>query len=316
MLVVTSCKVKTKIKEDMEKKFPNVSFQWKESIQEAEPVLKEADVLITYGEDLLAEHLEPADNLKWIMVISAGLDEMPFEKIDEKGIQVTNARGIHAIPMSEYAISMILQESRKAKDLHELEKAHSWDKRVKMEEITGKTMLVVGTGAIGQEVARLAKAFRMKTIGVSHSGRSKDHFDECAKNDRLHDYLKEADFVVAVLPHTNDTDEFFGKEEFSAMKKDAIFLNMGRGKTVDQGTMIQALKDQQLGHAVLDVVEEEPLDSASPLWDLENCTITPHLSGISRLYQERAFEIFEENLKDFEADKPLSVNVIDPKRGY
>ncbi|GAA0450686.1 D-2-hydroxyacid dehydrogenase [Alkalibacillus silvisoli] len=316
MKIVTSCKVKESIKNHLTEAFNEVSFKWYETIDEAENDLKDADALITYGEDLTDTHIEQAEHLKWIMVISAGLDEMPFNKIEEKGIQVTNARGIHAIPMAEYVISMILQVSRQAKELMKQEEEHVWDRSVKMEEITGKTMLVAGTGAIGQEVARLAKAFSMETIGVSQSGKLKEHFDRCYTNDELGSLLGEADFIIGVLPATEETEHFFSENEFQQMREDAIFLNMGRGKTVDEQAMVEALNHNEFSHAVLDVFEEEPLSDDSPLWDLANCTITPHLSGISRHYQPRAFEIFEENLKSLLKNGELVKNIIDPKRGY
>ncbi|MDV2581884.1 D-2-hydroxyacid dehydrogenase [Alkalibacillus haloalkaliphilus] len=316
MKIITTCRVKDSIKDQLVKRFKDVSFVWHESISEAEKDLNQAEVLITYGEDLEDHHIEAAHHLKWIMVISAGLDEMPFSKIEEKGVLVTNVRGIHAIPMAEYVIAMILQVSRQTKTLIENEKQHNWDRKVKMEEITGKTMLIAGTGAIGQEVARLAKAFRIETIGVSQSGKLKEHFDRCYKNDELNSLLGEADFVIGVLPATDETEYFFSKEQFHQMKESAIFLNMGRGKTVDEVAITKALKEKQFQHAVLDVFEEEPLDEESPLWDLNNCTITPHLSGISRHYQPRAFEIFEENLEVYIKEGKLVKNIIDPKRGY
>ncbi|NIK11565.1 D-2-hydroxyacid dehydrogenase [Alkalibacillus almallahensis] len=314
--VLTTCKVKSSIKTHFEEQFPDVYFNWQESIDEARNHLSEADILITYGEDLIADDIVKAERLSWIMVISAGLDKMPFDQIEAQGIKVTNARGIHAIPMAEYVIAMILQVSRQAKKLMDLEEEHKWDRSVKMTEITGGTMLIVGTGAIGQEVARLAKGFRMKTVGISQSGQLKDHFDECHPNESLHDYLPEADYVIGILPATDETHHYFDSEEFSAMKETAIFLNMGRGQTVNESAIVQSLKDGDFYHAVLDVFEEEPLDDQSPLWDLEQCTVTPHLSGISRHYQPRAFDIFETNLKSYLESGQLVENVIDPDRGY
>lgn len=296
MKVLTTFKTKAAIKEDMEKTFPQVEFLWKESIEEAETELHEAEVVVTYGVDLTEEHIEKAKKLKWMMVVSAGLDDMPLKKIAEKGIDVTNARGISAGPMGEYAIAMLLQVERQAKELYEQEKAHEWSRAVKMVEISGKTMLIAGTGAIGQEVARLVKAFRMKTIGISKSGRAKENFDETYTMDELNAQLGNADYVINVLPATEETEKVFTGTQFNAMKNDAVFLNMGRGTTVNEQELINALKEDRIRHAILDVMEEEPLDESSPLWSLENTTITPHLSGISRHYQPRGFEIFKQNL--------------------
>ncbi|WP_188207325.1 D-2-hydroxyacid dehydrogenase [Alkalibacillus aidingensis] len=318
MNVVTTCKIKGRIKEELIEKYPQINFVWSDEVDDIDQHIPTANILITYGEgdEVTVERLEKATSLEWIMVISAGLDEMPLKTIHDKGIQVTNARGIHVTPMAEYAIAMLLQVSRQAKALMKSEQEHIWDRTVKMEEISGKKMLIAGTGAIGQEVARLAKAFNIETIGISRSGQLKDHFDRCYPNESLNEYISEADFVVGILPATTETEGFFGAKAFELMKEDAIFLNMGRGKTVDESALIEALQANQFHHAVLDVFEEEPLPKSSPLWDLENTTITPHLSGISRHYQPRAFDIFEENLKSFLDDKKLVKNVIDPKRGY
>ncbi len=314
--VLTSCKVKQSIQQNLIDTFPDVEFQFCKDIEEAEAHLPQAEVLITYGEDLTEAHIEKASALKWIMVISAGLDRMPFEKIAEKGILITNAKGIHKTPMAEYAIGMLLQVSRQAKQLYENEKGHKWDRSVKMTEITGSTLMVVGAGAIGQEVARLGKAFQMKTIGVSRSARPTEYFDESITTDAMLARLNEADFVVSILPKTKDTEDFFRLQHFQAMKEKAVFLNMGRGDVVKEEDLIQALEQGEIGHAVLDVFKEEPLPAEHPLWDMPNVTITPHLSGISRHYQPRAFEIFKKNLEAYKAGNTNLINVIDPKRGY
>ncbi|MGP4071682.1 D-2-hydroxyacid dehydrogenase [Piscibacillus sp. B03] len=316
MNILVTARMKTYLREGLMEKFPEATFNFKYPITEAETYIPEADVIVTFGEDLTNDHIEQAKNLKWIMVVSAGLDEMPFEKIIEKNILVTNARGIHKIQMSEYVIGMLLQVYRNLPTFLENQRKHVYDKRVKIEEISGKTMIVVGTGAIGQETARKAKAFDMKTIGVSRTGAKKDHFDECYKNEELLNKLPEADFVINVLPATPDTEKMFKADHFKTMKEDAIFLNMGRGTTVDEEQMIEALRDNEIRHAILDVFETEPLPEESPLWDMENVTLTPHNSAVTSGYMPRALDIFEKNLKQFLNGEEPSVNVIDPKRGY
>ncbi|RPF50537.1 D-2-hydroxyacid dehydrogenase [Aquisalibacillus elongatus] len=316
MYVLVTAKMKTYLRERLTENFPNVTFDFKSPISEAEDVLPKANIILTYGEDLTNEHIKKAKNLKWIMVASAGLDEMPFEQIIEKDILVTNSRGIHTIQMSEYVIGMLLQVYRNLPTFLENQRQHKWEPRVKIEEISNRTMIITGTGAIGQETARKAKAFDMKTIGISKSGKHKEHFDECYTTDELKKQLPNADFVINVLPATDDTNQLFKAEHFEAMREDAIFLNMGRGTTVDEQAMINALQEGKIRHAVLDVFEEEPLDENSPLWDLENCTMTPHNSAVTENYVPRALDIFEKNLEQFLNEEAPEVNVIDPKRGY
>jgi phosphoglycerate dehydrogenase-like enzyme len=316
MMILTTCRVKRNIQEKLVRKFPSITFHFCNNIEEAVPFLSQAEILITYGEDLTNKHIEQGIHLKWIMVISAGLDKMPFQAIQERNILVTNVKGIHGIPMAEYAIAMLLQVSRQAKVLYENEKKHKWDRTVRMTEITGKTMLVVGAGAIGQEVARLAKAFRMKTIGISRSGRQTDYFDEMFPIENFQEKLPEADFVISVLPSTHETKHLIREEHFQLMKESAIFLNIGRGDVVDEKGLISALKKKEIAHAILDVFAKEPLPEDHPFWDMENVTVTPHLSGISPQYQPRAFEIFEHNLNKYlNGDTDLR-NIIDPNRGY
>lgn len=316
MLVITSCNIKENLKEKLIRQYPEATFRFYNNIHEAEKDLPEAEILLTYGEDLTDEHIELANRLKWIMVLSAGVERMPFQIIKEKNIMVTNSRGIHKTPMAEYVISMLLQVSRKAKQLFLNEQAHLWDRRVTMEEITGKTMLIAGSGAIGQEVARVAKAFRMKTIGVSRSGKPVPHFDEVHQKDDFMALLPEADFVISILPSTHETHRFFRKVHFRAMKKEAIFLNMGRGDTVCEKELLEALRDHEISHAVLDVFEQEPLPENHPFWEMENVTVTPHLSGVSPEYQPRAIDIFEQNLNAYMKGKNHLINLLDPDRGY
>ncbi|HEU5139222.1 MAG TPA: D-2-hydroxyacid dehydrogenase [Bacillales bacterium] len=316
MLILTSGKIRRSIQKRMVDTYPDLTFSFRDSMEEAASELPVADILITYGEDLTAEHIRKAEKLKWIMVISAGLEEMPFQAIKEKNIMVTNARGIHKIPMAEYTIAMMIQTVKNMKMWHDNERQHLWKKDMPMGEITGKTLAVVGAGAIGSEIARLAGAFHMKTLGVNRSGKPAEHFDEIYTNDNVNDCVSRADFIVAVLPHTKETDKFLGREQFRAMKQDAVFINIGRGKTVDEAEMLEALREGEIAHAVLDVFEEEPLPEDHPVWEMQRVTVTPHLSAITPQYQHRAFEIFEENLRLFRNGGGDYINQIDFDRGY
>lgn len=285
-------------------------------MEEAKQYLGEAAVLVTYGEDLNAQLIGKAIRLKWIMVMSAGMDLMPFKEIQRRGILVTNSRGIHQIPMAEYVIAMLLQVNRQTKQLLASERKKHWDRSVKMEEISGKTMLLLGTGAIGKEVARLAKAFHMETIGLSRSGRQVKYFDTIHQMDKINTVLPEADFVIAVLPSTSETRYLLTEEHFQLMKDSAIFLNMGRGDLVRSETIIKAVEEKQIAHAVLDVFEEEPLPETHPLWETDNITITPHLSGLSPQYVSRALAIFTKNLDKYIANDVNYTNKVDLSRGY
>jgi phosphoglycerate dehydrogenase-like enzyme len=316
-MILSSARLRDEIKEEVKARFPEEEFHFYKNMKEASDDLPKAEILISYGEDLTDELVLKAKSLKWVMVISAGLDKMPFQTLQSQNILITNARGIHKTPMAEYVISMMLQVVRKAKLLNDNQKQHIWDRKVPMTEISEKTIGILGTGAIGSEVARLAKAFRMKTIGFNRSGNGGLHFDEIVGQAGINKLYEESDFIVNVLPSTPLTDGFIDKEAFSIMKPDAVLINIGRGTTIVEKELIQALQENRIGHAVLDVFEKEPLSDESPLWDMENVTVTPHLSGISPQYQDRAVEIFSDNLTLYrKGEIKEMINIIPYDRGY
>ncbi|MFD2759605.1 D-2-hydroxyacid dehydrogenase [Lentibacillus juripiscarius] len=316
MVILSSAKISEKHRTRLREHYPDETFIFCANMDEAKQDIGRADIFITFGEDLTAELISEAVRLRWIMVLSAGIDRLPFAAIKERGILVTNARGIHKVPMAEYAISMLLQVVRQQKQLMKNEAEQTWDRSVRMQELTEKTLVIAGTGAIGQEVARLAKAFRMTVYGISRSGKAVENVDQNVTHDELERVLPEADAVVSVLPSTPETKEFFTFDEFRVMPNRAIFLNMGRGDAVRENDLIKALREKEIAHAVLDVFEEEPLPEGHPFWQMDNVTVTPHISGISPHYQRRALAIFEENLEMFNENRDDYVNKIDVTRGY
>lgn len=316
MFILSTFLLKEEMQNELREMFPDETFSFYKGMENAKEHLGKSEILLTYGEDLTPELIEQAHQLKWIMVVSAGMEKMPFDAIDKRGILVTNARGIHKIPMAEYTISMMLQTYRQAKVLTEQEKSCVWNRKVNMQEIHGKTILIIGAGAIGGEIARLAKAFSMKTIGINRSGKAVEYVDKIVTLTKLDEVLPEADFVVNVLPSTKETTHILTENHFELMKETAVFINIGRGNVVSEQILIDALKQKKIAHAVLDVFETEPLPSDHIFWKLENVTVTPHLSGISKLYLPRAMEIFKENLKRYKQGETLFINQIDVKRGY
>lgn len=316
MKVVSSAKLKTKQKENLINNYPDLHFHFFRDMEEAREDLLDADILITYGEDLTTEIIKKVECLKWIMVISAGLDEMPFQAIQDKGILVTNAKGIHKIPMAEYTIAMILQVARQAKQLIENEQIKVWDRRIPMTELNEKTLGILGAGAIGTQIADYARVFSMRTIGFNRSGRKVNGFDEIVTKETLDKLLIKSDFIVSVLPSTPETDGILNRPTFKMMKKTATFINIGRGKNVIEKDLIAALKSGEIAHAVLDVFGQEPLPKEHPFWEMKNVTVTPHISGISANYLPRAIEIFETNLKVFIGGGKDYLNIVDLDKGY
>ncbi|PYZ92434.1 D-2-hydroxyacid dehydrogenase [Salipaludibacillus keqinensis] len=316
MIIVTSAKVRRDIRENLIQTHPDIDFRFHTHINDAEDDLKEAEILITYGEDLTENHIYSAINLKWIMVIAAGLDKMPFVAIENKGIIVTSAKGIHAIPMAEYTMSMMLQVARQAKTVISNEQNKKWDRFLEMTELHRKTIGILGAGAIGQEIARLAKAFNMKVIGLNRTGKQLNNFDKIVTKKDIDNLLNEADFVITVLPKMKETNEILAKDQFNQMKENAILINIGRGNVINEEDLLAALASGKLMHAVLDVFHDEPLPQDHPFWLENQITVTPHISGISPQYQPRAFEIFDHNLNVFCSHEGNYINLIDPRKGY
>jgi phosphoglycerate dehydrogenase-like enzyme len=316
MRIVSSIFPKESIQEKIKSEFPEMQFEFYKGMEAAEKAFFECEVFLTYGEDLTEHHIEKNKHLKWIMLMSAGLEKLPLKAIEEKGIMITNARGIHKIPMAEYTLGTMLQWVKQTRVLLENEEGENWNRKIRMEELFEKTVLILGVGAIGGEIARLAKAFRMKTIGVNRSGRGVENIDELYRTEQMMDALPKADFIVSILPSTPETKHLLTEDHFVAMKNTAVFINIGRGDLVDELVLLQALEKNEIAHAFLDVFEKEPLVKDHPFWKMKNVTVTPHLSSVTQNYLPRSFEIFKHNLKTYLNQTGDYINVIDWKKGY
>ncbi|MCP3762110.1 D-2-hydroxyacid dehydrogenase [Domibacillus sp. A3M-37] len=302
------------IQADLQKKFPNETFSFYKQLDEAQS-LHEAEILVTFGSDLTEERIHECQSLKWIMVASAGIEEMPLQAIKDRDILVTNARGIHKIPMAEFTLGFMLNHVKRFAELHTLEQSETWNKQLPLQELAGKEVTILGTGAIGQEIARLAKAFRMTTTGVNKSGQHAEGFDQIFTIYELESAVLSADFVVAVLPSTPETISLLQPEHFETMKNTAAFINIGRGDLVSELVLLSAINDEEIAHAYLDVFPVEPLPEAHPFWRHPAITVTPHISSVTKQYVPRAMVIFEHNLRCF-IDGGDYENVIDVERGY
>jgi phosphoglycerate dehydrogenase-like enzyme len=184
-------------------------------------------------------------------------------------------------------------------------------------ELHGKTIGIIGVGAIGQETAKIAKAFSMHVIGIRHSGAPVKYVDEMYTTKDLHAILPQCDYVVITVPLTKDTFHLFGARQFELMKSSSFLINISRGDVLIEKDLIRALEQQQIAGAGLDVFETEPLQKESPLWEFDNVIVTPHTSGSTEFYNQRVIEdILIPNLKHYIESTPLSINVVDYYKGY
>ena len=268
----------------------------------------------SFPRDLMAR----AANLKWYQQWGAGADWLlEHPELAEKDFILTNVSGIHETPIGEQIMAYLLMFARGFPQMVRAQLATTWSQHEsKTFELAGKTMLLLGTGAIGAYTAKLAEAFGINVVGVRRSPEKQvEHIGEMVALADLHTALPEADFVVLTLPLTEDTHHLIGKAELEQMKPTAILVNIGRGGLVDEPALVGALQNGTIAGARLDVFETEPLPEDSPLWAMENVIITPHMAGNTPHYDERALEIFLGNLRRYTAGESLT-HVVDKQAGY
>ncbi|SDD06965.1 Phosphoglycerate dehydrogenase [Melghirimyces thermohalophilus] len=314
--IASSAKISQRHRQRLQEKFPEVRFSFYEGIHEVLEQAADADGLITYGEDLTGERLRRLPRLRWIHVISAGVEQLPFSELEQAGILVTNSRGIHEVPMGEYTVAVMLDWVRKLSVFRDRQRERRWDPSIRVGELAGKTAAILGAGAIGQGIAKRLQAFDMKVWGVNTTGKPLPQFDQVGTLADLKPILEEADFVVVTLPHTPQTEGLLGEEAFGWMKPTSFLINIARGPVVVERALLRALNQRQIGGAVLDVFDQEPLQEDHPFWEMDNLLITPHISGRSPLYMTRALEIFERNLPVYLSGNGAYINRLDLSRGY
>ncbi|WP_226680862.1 D-2-hydroxyacid dehydrogenase [Sutcliffiella horikoshii] len=282
-----------------------------------EPYAHEAEIVVGWKKDLEKLSLVEGSNLRWIQAWSAGVNSIPLPTLSKNGIVLTSANGVHAYPISETIFALMLGLTRKIHTYVKQQQQKEWHHAQMNLEIHGKTIGIIGVGEIGKEAAKIAKAFRMHVMGVRHSGKPTDNVDEMFTPDKLHEVLPKCDYVVVTLPLTDETDGMFGLKEFRKMKKSAFFINIGRGEVIVEYELIQALQENSIAGAGLDVFIKEPLQEDSPLWNMDNVIITPHTSGSTEHYTKRVIEdIFIPNLKHYLKNEKPSINLVDYKKGY
>jgi phosphoglycerate dehydrogenase-like enzyme len=281
--------------------------------------LQDTEIVVAFGDSLKLELLPEAENLNWIQSWAAGVDNYTtpevMKHLIDNNVKLTTMSGIHGDIIAEHTMGLVISFSRKLHKFYEQQKKGIWQ-RLKVDQLEGKTMAIIGLGAIGKEIAHKAKAFKMHTIGVKKNINEKiDCVDELYSNDELLSVLNKADYVVVIVPLTDETTRMFGKEEFRAMKETAYFINMARGQVVNEEELILALEEGWIAGAGLDVFEEEPLPSDSPLYRLDNVLITPHVGGIHPDYHKKAVQVFLNNLERYQKGLELN-NLVDYNRGY
>ena len=284
--------------------------------------IMDAQILVCGG--VSAEALAAANNLRWLAFWSAGLDGKITPEMTNRHLLITNASGVHGPNIAEHVLAFMLMFTREMPFYLRQQIARRYDrgeypKRSHATELSGQTLGIVGLGRIGEALTRRAKAFEMRVVATKRNPTARYEAeikpDAIYAPEELPRLLAESDHVCNCLPHTPETEHLFNTAAFAQMKLTAYFYNIGRGKTVDETALIAALQTEQIAGAGLDVFETEPLPADSPLWQMENVIITPHVSGGTPHYFSRFAAIFAANLKRYLNREPLQ-NLYDAQKGY
>jgi len=282
--------------------------------------LPDTDIFVGYS--LRPEQFLRAKKLKWIHATAAGVGQLMFPELRQSSVVVTNASGVHSVPMAEHLLGLLLALARRFPSAfrHQMSshwgQQEIWDDQLRPRELMGQLLLLVGFGAIGREVAKRVRPLGMKIWAVTRSGQGNPALaDRFLPASQLEEVLPEADYVILAAPETPETHHLMNAKRLAAMKPTAFLINVARGSLIDEDALIDTLQRRAIAGAALDVTEREPLPSDSPLWTLDNVFITPHISAVSEFLWERQTELLLENLKRWFAGEEL-INRVDLRRGY
>ena len=289
------------------------------SEQEAADRLAEAEIAFAWERAgaWVRRHFARGKKLRWIQSSSSGVEHILNEPVTASDVVLTNGRGLYAAPLAEFAMFGVLFFAKRFPEMEENRQARRY-KGYDVQEVASQSIGIAGLGGTGLAAARLAKAFGMRVITVKRRPPTDEQskvVDGFVSPDRLDDLLAASDYVVNALPLTPETRGLFGAPEFRAMKSSAIFINVGRGKTVREDELVEALRKRTIAGAALDVFEKEPLPPESELYELPNVILSPHWADMTGSYHGAIRDLLEENLLRYVSGQPLR-NVVDKAAGY
>ena len=292
--------------------------------EELSAYLSDAEILCSYAVPANWRTLAP--RLRWLQFPGAGVDSLVSTGLldADSGVIVTTAAGIHATTISEYVFGSMLMFNWNWPQMVRLQDEHVWARSATWyhlggHELAGQTLGIVGLGSIGRRIAQLGRAFGMRVLGtrrsIQNQGDQEADVDQTFPPEQLHELLRLSDYVVISVPLTRETEKLIGETELRIMRRNAYLVNIARGRVIDEQALVRALREGWIAGAGLDVTEEEPLPSESPLYSMPNVILTPHISGNSAHYDTRLAALFADNLKRYSAGQQLQ-NQYDPSRGY
>ena len=300
--------------------FPEVEVSYSSKKRDDDQALRDADVMI--GWSLEPEQLRGAKSLRWVYSITAAVDQFLYPELISSEIAISNAGSVHGPVVAEHAIAVLLALAKRLpsavryQDRRKWAMEAIWNEQPRPREVRGATLLVIGLGSIGGEVASMAAALKMHVIGVrEHPERGTAGAHEVMGYEALDSAIRRADFVVLAAPLTPRTRHLVDARRLQLFKPSAFLINVSRGALVEEAALVKALRDRRMAGAALDVFEEEPLSRWSPLWKMPQVLITPHTAFLTENVWHRHYEVFAANLRRYLAGEQLE-GVIDLKRGY
>jgi phosphoglycerate dehydrogenase-like enzyme len=308
------------LRERLQSEFPQLKFLQFPSYARVPEEIADTDVFI--GWSLRPEQFVAARKLKWIHSPAAAVHQLMFPELIHSNVVITNSTGVHGPVVAEHAIAVLLAVAKRlpqamryqAKKIWAQEQL--WNQRPRPREVDGATVAVIGMGGIGGEFTRRAKALGMRVLAVRENpAKGAGGADQVFSSSQIDDVLPQADYVLLCTPVTPATTGLMNAARLNKMKADSYLINVGRGPLVDEAALIEALKENRIAGAALDVFVEEPLPKESAFWALDNVLITPHTAAVTERLWERHYQLIVENLNRFLAGKPL-LNEVDKKRGY
>lgn len=283
----------------------------------AEKINDQTEIILGWNQPLIDQldgYIPPS--LQWIQSHTAGVDQFPHQALKEAGVTLTNAKGIHKEVIGETVFAILLAYQRQVLYAAQHQNLEELKHSQKIGEILGKTVLIIGTGSIGQYLGQLSKVFGMNTIGINRSGHAVEGMDQVYAVDEIDRALAQADIVINILPLTAATQHFYDLNLFKQMKEQTIFINVGRGESVCEEDLLQAIEQGIISFAGLDVFEEEPLPSDHPFWQEDQILVLPHIAGSREDYLKHVIDIFEKNYQEFIQEGQPKENVVNLQTGY
>jgi D-2-hydroxyacid dehydrogenase (NADP+) len=310
ILLTFPTQVRDQYRVRLAEKFPQLQIDVVDHYSKAEPFIRSADALLTFGPMLKDEVFRAAERLKWVQALGTGVDGIVDQPSLRDGIVVTNIRGIHGAPVSEAAVMMMLALARGFAESVRNQDRHVWT-RWPAQLLDGKTVGIFGVGLIAEALAPKCKALGMTVMGFTSANRALPGFDSMHGRDELIALAPRLDFLVLLAPYSQEIRHLIDARMFAAMKPTSYLVNLARGGIVDEDALVAALDRGAIAGAALDVFREEPLPAEHPLWTRRNVLVTPHLGGFFDAYPERALPTIEHNMACFlRGDFDGMINVV------